>query len=84
MRNQKLKIPGQLYDEALLTTDRRYKLYEANDSDFNLEDSLLSRKTYSETGRVKKYQNFIPKQLVDDVLRSLHADFGKHPESPKR
>ena len=34
---------------------------------------------FGETGSVKYYQNLIPKQLVKEVLRSLHGDFGKHP-----
>ena len=36
-------------------------------------------KYFGETGRVKYYQVLIPKQLVNEVLRSLHGEFGKHP-----
>ena len=43
-----------------------------------LKDGLLFRKYYGETGSVKYYQILIPKQLVSEVLRSLHGEFGKH------
>ena len=38
----------------------------------------LFRKYFRETGSVKYYQNLIDKQLVKEVLRSLHEEFGKH------
>ena len=43
------------------------------------KDGLLFRKLFGETGSVKYYQFLIPKQLVNEVLRSLHGKFGKHP-----
>ena len=39
----------------------------------------MYRKYFGETGNVKYYQILIPKQLVKEVLRSLHGEFGKHP-----
>ena len=75
----KLKILGQPYDEVLIMTDSRYKNYKANEDRIILKDGLLFRKNFGETGSVKYYQNLIPKQLVTEVLRSLHGEFGKHP-----
>ena len=43
------------------------------------KDDLLFRKSFGETDSVKYYQISIPKQLVNEVLRSLHGEFGKHP-----
>ena len=63
----------------LLVTDRRYKHYKANQDRIILKDRLLFRKYYGETGSVKYYQILIPKQLVNEVLRNLHGEFGKHP-----
>ena len=40
---------------------------------------MLFRKYYGETGNINYYQILIPKQLVDEVFRSLHGEFGKHP-----
>ena len=72
LRNMKLKILGQPYDEVLKITDSRYKSFKAN------EDGLLFRKYFGETGSVKYYQILIPKQLVKEILRSLHGELGKH------
>ena len=79
LKNLKLKILGQPFDEVLLMTDSRYKNYKANEDRIILKDSLLYRKYFGETGSVKYYQILIPKQLVKEVLRSLHGEFGEHP-----
>ena len=79
LKNLKLKIFGQPHDDVLLTTDRRFKHYEANEDRIILKDGLLFRKYYGETGSVKYYLIVVPKQLVNEVLRSLHGEFAKHP-----
>ena len=79
LKNLKLKILGQPHDDVLLATDRRYKHYKANEDQIILKDGLLFRKFYGETGSIKYYQILIPKQLVNEVLRNLHGEFGKHP-----
>ena len=75
----KLKILGQPYDELLMITDSRYKNYKTNEDRIFPKDGLLFRKSFGETGSVKYYQIPMPKQLVKEVLRSLHGEFGKHP-----
>ena len=62
-----------------MMTDSQYKNYKANENRICLEDGLLFRKYFGETGSVKYNQNLIPKQLVTEVLRNLHGEFGKHP-----
>ena len=79
LKNMKLKILDQPYDEVLMITDSRYKNYKTNEDRIILKDGLLFRKNFGETGSVKYYQILIPKQLVQEVLRSLHGEFGKHP-----
>ena len=79
LKNMKFKILGQPYDEVLIVTDSRYKNYKANEDRIILRNGLLYRKYFGETGSVKYYQSFIPKQLVKEVLRSLHGEFGRHP-----
>ena len=83
LKNIKLKILGQPYDEVLIMTDSRYKIYKANEDRIILEDGLLFRIYFGETGSVKYYQILIPKQLVEEVLRSLHGEIGKHPGTCK-
>ena len=79
LKNLKLKILGQPHGDVLLTTDRRFKHYKANEDRIILKVGLLFWKNYGETGSVKYYQISIPKQLVNEVLRSFHGEFGKHP-----
>ena len=79
LKNMKLTILGNPYDEVLEMTDSRYKNYKANDDRINLKDGLLIRKYFGEIGSFKYYQFLIPKQLVKEVLHSLHGEFGKHP-----
>ena len=79
LNNLKLKILGQPHDDVLLATDRRYKHYKANEDRIILKHGLLFRKYYGETGNVKYYQILIPQQLVNELLRNLHGEFGKHP-----
>ena len=79
LKNLKLKTLGQPQDDVLLTTDGRFKQYKANEDRIILKDGLLFRKYYGETGSVKYYLILIPKQLVNEVLESLHGEFGKHP-----
>ena len=68
LKNLKLKLLGQPYDEVLLTTDKRFKHYKVNEDRIILKDGLLMRKYYRETGNIKYYQILIPRQLVDEVL----------------
>ena len=79
LNNLKLKILGQPFDEVLIMTDSLYKHYKTNEDRIILKDGLLYMKYFGETGSVKYYQILIPKQLVKEVLRSLHGEFGKHP-----
>ena len=79
LKNMKFKVLGQPYDEVLIMTDSRYKNYKANEDRIFLKDGLLFRNYFGETGSVKYYQILFPTQLVKEVLRSLHGEFGKHP-----
>ena len=80
LKNLKLKILGQPHDDVLLTTDRRFKHYKANEDRIILKDGLLLRKYYGATGNVKYYNILMPKELVNEIIWSLHGEFGKHPE----
>ena len=79
LKNLKLRILGQPFDEVLILTDSRYKNYKANQDRITRKDGLLFRKYFGETGSVEYYQILIPKQLVKEVPLSLHGEFGKHP-----
>ena len=49
----KLKKLGQPHDKVLLTTDRRFEQYKANEDRIILKEGILFRKDYKETGSVK-------------------------------
>ena len=53
LKNLKLKRLGQPHDDVLLSTDRRFKHYKANEDRIILKDGLLFQKYYGETGSVK-------------------------------
>ena len=83
LKNMKLKISGQPHDEVLMMTDPRCKHYKANGDRIILKGGLLFRKYFGETSSVKYYQILILKQIVKEVLLSLHGDFGKYPGTAK-
>ena len=78
LKNLKLKILSQPHDQVIMMTDSRYKNCKANEDRIILKDGLLLRKYFGETRSVKYYQILIAKQLVNEVLRSLHGEFGKN------
>ena len=53
LKNLKLKIFSQPHEKMLLTTDKRFKQYKANEESIILKDGLPLRKYYGETGIVK-------------------------------
>ena len=75
----KFKILGKPYEEVLFLTNKRFKQYKAIQDRIILKDGQLLQKYYRETGNIKYYQILIPKQLVDEVLRNLRGEIGKHP-----
>ena len=84
VKNLKLTFLGQLYDKMLLTKDRRYKNYKANEDRIIFKPGLLFEKYYGETANVKYYPVLIRKQLVDEVLRILYGEYGRHPGITRR
>ena len=83
LKNLNFTLLGKPNDDVLLTTDRRFKHYKANENCIILKDGLLFRIYYGQTGSVRCYQIFIPKKLVNEVLQSLHREFGEHPGNTK-
>ena len=83
LKKPKLKRFDQPHDDVRMTTDRRLRHHKANDDRIILKGGLLFREYNVETGCAKYYQTLIPKQLVSEVLRSLHGEFGKHLEITK-
>ena len=79
-KTEKLRPPQ---GELPFTTDPLYKKHEANEDRIFLEEGLLFKNYYGETGSFKYHQNIIPKQLLSEELRSLHGNIGNHPTITK-
>ena len=79
LKNMKSEFLAQPPGELLMMTDSRYRNYKANEDRIIIKDGLLFKKNFGETSNVKYYQILIHKQLANEVLRSLHREFGKHP-----
>ena len=84
LKNIKLKILGQPHDEVLMMTDSRYKNYKANEDRIVHKDDLLLGKYFGETGSVKYYQFFIPKQLVNSFCAVCMENLENTQEFPKQ
>ena len=65
LKNLKLKILGQQHDDVLLTTDRRFKLYKANEDRIILDDGLLFRKKVEVCRKVIDLNCLIFPQITD-------------------
>ena len=84
LKNMKLKIFGQPYDEVLMITDSRYKNYKTNEDRITLKDGLLFRKYFGETGSVKYYQILIPKQLAKEFYAACMENLASTQEFIKQ
>ena len=79
LRNYKLRLLKEPYDEHLMATDHRALQYTAQESRIILKDGLLYRQYFGETGAVKYLQVLLPKQLVDSFIEAHHGSHDKHP-----
>ena len=83
LRNYKLRLLKEPYDEHLMATDQRAFKYIAQDSRLILKDGLLYRQYNSETGTVKCLQVLLPEHLVNSFIEGHHGMHNKHPEMTK-
>ena len=79
LRNYKLRLLKEPYDEHLIATDHRALQYTAQESRIILKDGLLYRQYFGETGAVKYLQVLLPEQLVDSFIEAHHGSHDKHP-----
>ena len=79
LRNYKLRLLKEPYDEHLMATDHRALQYTAQETRIILKDGLLYRQYFGETGAVKYLQVLLPEQLVDSFIEAHHGSQDKHP-----
>ena len=78
LMNPKLNIKGQVFDEVVFKTNRRYEHCKGNADGIILKDGLMFQKNYGEADKVHYKQLFIRKYFFDEVLRNLQGENGRH------
>ena len=79
LRNIKLKILKEPYDNQLLHEDSRAAKYFAQEDRIIIKDGLLYRQYFGDTDKVKYFKVLLPKHLVDEFIQHQHGLFSKHP-----
>ena len=68
----RFKLQKEDYSETILQQDPRYRHYCRQLDRLSVQDDIIFRDYYNETGNVQFRQALLPKHLVTDLLQSLH------------
>ena len=79
LRNYKLRLLKEPYNEQLLASDPRAARYIAQDSRIILKDGLLYRQYFDNAGKAKFLQILLPEHLIDSFILAHHGQGNKHP-----
>ena len=79
LQQLKLKLQKEEYSETILIQDIRYQHYIRQLDRLSIQNDIITRQYYDETGNVKYNQILLPKHLVDELLESLHGKANRHP-----
>ena len=79
LRNINLKLSNQPFDTSILENDTRWTRYKRNLTRITIQNGLLVRAYYENTGKVTHHQILLPDQLMTPLLESLHGQAHKHP-----
>ena len=80
----KARLLHEEYSENLLHQDARYRHYANNLERIVLNDEILTRQYFDETGNVKYHQILLPQHLLQELPQSLHGTAHKHPDISKK
>ena len=75
----RLNLQKEEYSETILQQDSRYRHYCSQIDRLSVQDDVVIRDYYDETGSVQYRQALLPKHLVSELLHSLHGMTNKHP-----
>ena len=73
LQQLKLKIQKEEYSETILIQDTRYQHYIRQLDHMSIQNEIITRQYYDETGNVEYNQILLPKHLVNELLESLHG-----------
>ena len=79
----RLKLQKEDYSETILQQDSRYRLYCSQFDRLSVQEDIVIRDYYDETGNIQYRQALLPKHLVPKVLQSLHGTAIKHQGNSK-
>ena len=79
LHHLRLKLQKEDYSETILQQDPRYRHYCSQIDRLSVQDDIVIRDYYDETGNVQYRQALLPKHLVSELLQSLHGSANKHP-----
>ena len=82
----RLKLQKEEYSETILQQDPRYRHYCSQVDRLSVQDDIITRDYYDETGSIQYRQALLPKHLVTELLQSLHGTTKHYPgiSIPKR
>ena len=83
LQQLRLKLQKEQYSETILQQDPRHRHYCRQLDRLSVHEDIIYRDYYDETGSVQFCQVLLPKQLVTELLQSLHGTANKHPGSSK-
>ena len=75
----KRKLKREDYDKHLLQTDPKAKRILVHEDRLIVKDGMLMRKYYGECGQVTHHQIIIHEHLINELLKLIHGQMGKHP-----
>ena len=79
LRNLRARIESESYDETEFTQDYRNKHYLQKLPRIEVQQDVLTRKYYNDTGMISHYQVVLSKQLLDEFLHALHGQIANRP-----
>ena len=79
LQQLRFKLQKEEYSETILQQYPRYRHYCRQLDRLSVQDDIIFRDYYDETGNVQFRQALLPKHLAPDLLQSLHGTTNKHP-----
>ena len=83
LHQRRPKLQKEDYSETILQQDIRYRHYCSQLDRLSVQEDIVIRGYYDETGNVQYHQALLSKHLVSELLQSLHGTANKHPRISK-
>ena len=83
LQHIRLKLKNEENSETIVQQDSRFRHYCSQLDRLSVQDDIIIRDYYDETGSVQFRQALLPKHLMTEILQSLHGTANKHPEISK-